>query len=144
MLNFDWFYLTAYPLLDVVPGGQLRLIAIGGLVVLALLLWMPPRKTAPAAVVQPVTGVLLARELSIPLSTPWLAWGIGLFVLAGLCWLPVVVIQVRIRDIAAATGGEPGLPGEVSRLMWIWTSLGIPAFTALVAVFWLMVFKPVL
>jgi ferredoxin len=50
-LGFDWFYLAAYPLLDVVPGGQLWLIVFGGLLLLALLPWMPPAKPAPAAVV---------------------------------------------------------------------------------------------
>ncbi len=50
-LGFDWFYLLAYPLLDVIPGGQLWLIAVGGLALLALLPWLPPAKKEPAAVV---------------------------------------------------------------------------------------------
>ena len=50
-LGFDWFYLFAYPLLDVIPGGQLWLLLFGGLLLTALLPWIPPLKPAPAAVV---------------------------------------------------------------------------------------------
>jgi ferredoxin/coenzyme F420-reducing hydrogenase delta subunit len=50
-VGFDWFYLFAYPLLDVIPGGQLWLLVIGGLFIIAILPWMPPAKSAPSAVV---------------------------------------------------------------------------------------------
>jgi len=50
-LGFDWFYLAAYPLLDIMPGGQLWLIIAGGMLLLAMLPWIPPAKSAPAAVV---------------------------------------------------------------------------------------------
>jgi coenzyme F420-reducing hydrogenase delta subunit/ferredoxin len=50
-LGIDWFYLAAYPLLDVIPGGRLWLILFGSVVVLALLPWLPPQKPVPAAVV---------------------------------------------------------------------------------------------
>jgi coenzyme F420-reducing hydrogenase delta subunit/ferredoxin len=50
-VGLDWFYLAGYPLLDVIPGGQLWLIVIGAVILLALLPWLPPTKAAPAAVV---------------------------------------------------------------------------------------------
>lgn len=50
-LGLDWFYLAAYPLLDLIPGGQLWLIVFGGLLLLALMPWLPPARPAPAAVV---------------------------------------------------------------------------------------------
>jgi ferredoxin len=50
-LGFDWFYLAVYPLLDVVPGGQLWLYLFAGFLVLALLPWMPPARRVPAAAV---------------------------------------------------------------------------------------------
>jgi uncharacterized membrane protein len=63
--------------------------------------------------------------------------------LAFCCWLPVVFLQIRIRDLAgAALRAGAGLPAEVLRLYRIWFALGWPAFGALVAVFWLMVTKP--
>jgi len=50
-LGLDWFYLSAYPLLEIIPGGQLWLIVFGGLTFLALMPWLPPAKAAPVAVV---------------------------------------------------------------------------------------------
>ncbi|MGI9224116.1 MAG: cytochrome b N-terminal domain-containing protein [Woeseiaceae bacterium] len=50
-VNFDWYYLAAYPLLDVIPGGQLWLILIVGTLVLALMPWLPPAKPDAVAVV---------------------------------------------------------------------------------------------
>ncbi len=50
-VGLDWFYLAGYPLLDVIPGGQLWLIVAGGGLLLALLPWIPPVRQAPAAVV---------------------------------------------------------------------------------------------
>jgi ferredoxin/coenzyme F420-reducing hydrogenase delta subunit len=49
--NLDWYYLAAYPLLDVIPGGQLWLILVVGSIVLSLMPWIPPAKPTPAAVV---------------------------------------------------------------------------------------------
>jgi uncharacterized membrane protein len=54
--------------------------------------------TATAVVVQPVTGVLLARELGLPLRESWLLVSIALYAVAGAFWLPVVWMQMRMRD----------------------------------------------
>ena len=48
-LGFDWFYLVLYPLLDVIPGGQLWLYMIAGFFLLSILPWLPPAKRVPAA-----------------------------------------------------------------------------------------------
>ena len=50
-LAFDWFYLAGYPLLDLVPGGQLWLYLCAAFVLLAVLPWAPPAKRVPAAAV---------------------------------------------------------------------------------------------
>ena len=65
--------------------------------------------TASAVVVQPITGLLLARAIGWPLTEPWLLWSIGLYVLIGVFWLPVVWIQMRLRDLAreAAAANAP-------------------------------------
>lgn len=100
--------------------------------------------TTPTVIFQPLSGIYLASLLNMPLSTPWLALSLVLYVLAGACWLPVVVLQIRMRNIAqqaASIGGElPALYWRYSRL-WFW--LGLPAFTMLVGVFYLMVAKPI-
>jgi uncharacterized membrane protein len=96
-------------------------------------------------IVQPVTGVALAMAAGHDLLSPWLICSYALFLLAGACWLPVVVIQMRIRDLSAdAVQRETALPPRYFRLMRAWFLLGWPAFIALVVVFWLMIAKPAL
>ena len=99
--------------------------------------------TASAVVLQPVTGYALARMDGLPLMHSWLGMSLALYALAGLCWLPVVPIQSRLRDLAraAAATGTP-LPDAYFRLFRLWFVLGIPAFLAVVAIIWLMVAKP--
>jgi uncharacterized membrane protein len=74
----------------------------------------------------------------------WIVWSIALYVLAGACWLPVVWLQMRLRDLAAAAARDGTvLPAHYWRYFQIWVLLGIPAFIAFVAIFYLMVAKPV-
>jgi uncharacterized membrane protein len=99
--------------------------------------------TLPAIIVQLLTGLMLARLLGYPLTHGWLGWSLALFCLAGACWIPVLWLQIRMRDLARASERE-GLPvGADYRTyarLWFW--LGVPAFTAVVLVFWIMVAKP--
>lgn len=99
---------------------------------------------ATTAVFQPLSGFGLAHLAGWPLTQGWLMWSIGLYVFAGLCWLPVVWLQIRLRDMAqqADENGEP-LPPLARRYMTIWFVLGWPAFIAFMAIFYLMVAKPV-
>ena len=99
--------------------------------------------TASAVIVQPVTGVLLAWRTGLSLQEGWLALSIGLFILTGLCWLPVVWIQIRMRDLAhdALRNGR-ALPAEYHRLFRRWVALGIPAFISVLVIVWLMLNKP--
>jgi uncharacterized membrane protein len=100
--------------------------------------------TTPAAIFQPLSGLWLVHLAKMPLSTPWLAASIALYVIAIACWLPVVWIQLRMRDHAvAAMHAGSGLPAAYRRLFAWWTGLGVVAFVAFVAVFWLMVVKVV-
>lgn len=100
--------------------------------------------TATAVVLQPVTGFLLLWKLGYPWTLPWIHWSLALYVLVGCCWLPVVWLQVRMRDIArrAAVEGAP-LPEIYYRFFRYWLVLGWPAFAGVLAIFWLMVAKPV-
>ena len=119
--------------------GQPALIAhVAGTVVVADLLF-----TATAVVAQPLTGLGLALLVGWPLTEGWLLVSLGLYVLTGLFWLPVVWIQLRMRNLAraAAREGLP-LPGEYHRLYHVWFACGIPAFLAVLAIIWLMLAKP--
>jgi len=101
--------------------------------------------TTPAVIVQPLSGLCLAWVAGFPLTSSWLVAGIGLYLLAGACWLPVVALQLRVRDLAAAALRNSGtLPPEYHRCMHAWVALGWPAFGAVLGAFWLMIAKPVL
>ena len=99
--------------------------------------------TTPAIVAAPATGLWLALDAGYALTEGWLMLAIALYLLAGACWLPVVWLQMRLRDLSAAAhaAGAP-LPPAYRRRMRIWFALGWPAFAAVVAIFFLMVFKP--
>jgi len=100
--------------------------------------------TATTAVIQPATGFYMIHLAGYPLHSRWIMWSVALYVLAGACWLPVVWLQMRLRDMArqAAEGGQDTLPPLYWRYFRIWVALGIPAFIAFVFIFWLMVAKP--
>lgn len=99
--------------------------------------------TATAVIVQPITGALLARAIGWSLSEGWIVLSLLLYIVTGLFWLPVVWIQVRIRNLArrAVLENAP-LPAEEKRLFRIWFVCGFPAFGAVLAILWLMVTRP--
>jgi uncharacterized membrane protein len=99
--------------------------------------------TATSAVFQPVSGFWLAHMAHFPLTSRWLVISTALYVLAGACWLPVVWMQIRMRDMAReAAAREAPLPALYWTYFRRWTLLGFPAFFALIAAFYLMVAKP--
>lgn len=97
--------------------------------------------TLPSGVVQPLTGLWLVQETGHCWNEGWLLLTYAAYLLALACWLPVVVLQYRIRDLARATAPGP-LPAAAVRAFRLWFVLGWPAFGALVGVFWLMIVKP--
>lgn len=119
--------------------GDARLVAhVASTVVLADLLF-----TATAAIAQPITGFALALLVGWPLTEGWILLSLGLYVFTGLFWLPVVAIQLRLRDLAReAARVEAPLPLRYHRLFRIWFASGFPAFFAVLAILWLMVAKP--
>jgi len=99
--------------------------------------------TTPAILVQAVTGIALAQLAGFPLRSGWLASAIALYLLAGACWLPVVWLQMRMRDLARQADRDgAALADAYWRYARRWFRLGIPAFLSLLVVFWLMVAKP--
>ena len=99
--------------------------------------------TALAIVLQPITGVLLAREVGWPLSEGWIVVSAVLYVFIGLFWLPIVWIQMRMRDMAReAVGRQEPLPSQYHALFKTWFSFGFPAFFMLLAIIWLMLARP--
>jgi uncharacterized membrane protein len=99
--------------------------------------------TTPTVILQPVTGFWLVHIAGFPLDSPWIVVSFALYLLAGAAWLPVVWMQIRMRDMAAAAAREAGgLPARYWTFLKAWVALGIVAFVSLVVVFYLMVAKP--
>jgi len=100
--------------------------------------------TATAVVLQPISGFALAWAIGLsPFDESWIVLSLLLYVLVGLCWLPVVYIQIRMRNLAqAAAVDKKPLPDAYHRLYRIWFVLGWPAFVGVIAIFALMVWQP--
>jgi uncharacterized membrane protein len=132
---------TAFYLLVTSLGRDVRVVAaVTRWVVIADWLF-----TATTAITQPLTGWWLARRLGMPLmEVDWLRWSVHLYAVAIACWLPVVWLQMRLRDVAAeAARANASLPPAYWRYFRAWVALGVPALAAFLAIFWLMVAKPV-
>ena len=99
--------------------------------------------TTPSVIVQLVTGVALAHTLGLPLTEGWVFWSLILYFFAGACWVPVVWMQIKMRDMAqVALETDTALPERYWRFDRWWIALGSLAFPAVVAVIGLMVMKP--
>ncbi|MBB3607511.1 putative membrane protein [Rhizobium sp. BK602] len=119
--------------------GDPKLIAhVAGTVVIADTVF-----TATAVIFQPITGYYLAQSIGWSLHEGWIAVSLLLYVLTGIFWLPVVWIQIRLRNLAraASAAGLP-LPPAYHRLYRIWFACGFPAFFAVIGIIWLMLNKP--
>jgi len=112
-------------------------------VVVRHVVWADWLFTTTTIIFQPLSGLYLLHLMGLPWTTRWVLWSFALYFLAGVCWLPVVWLQIRMRRMAErAVANKQPLPAQYFRYLKIWTALGIPAFVALVIVFWLMVAKP--
>src|SRR5947208_2084592 len=129
----------AFFLLMAHRSGDVRVIAgVARIVVIADFLF-----TATAVLLQPVTGAWLAHIAGYPLLQGWIGWSILLYLVTGAFWLPVVWMQIRMRDLAAAAAlARQALPRSYYRLFYTWFGFGFPAFGAVLAIFWLMITRP--
>ncbi len=100
--------------------------------------------TAPAVVFQAVSGLVLMKLHGWPTVSVWSLTVWSLYAFVGACWLPVVGIQVRLRREADSASSIAMLSAKFHRTFRWWFALGIPAFTAVVVIFYMMVAKPFL
>ncbi|MER8553874.1 DUF2269 family protein [Mesorhizobium sp. M0976] len=119
-------------------GNTSTVAAVARMVVVADFLF-----TATAVVAQPLTGAALAWQAGYSLWEGWIVLSIALYVFTGMFWLPVVWMQMEMRELAsqAAAAGAP-LPPRYHRLFWLWFAFGFPAFAAVLGIFWLMIARP--
>jgi uncharacterized membrane protein len=121
-----------------IQGKPAVVAAVGRIVVIADFVF-----TASAVIVQPITGLLLVRNVGYAITEGWIMWSIVLYVFTGLFWLPVVWMQMRLRDLAAhAAEHNESLPGAYRTIFMWWCAFGVPAFAAVAIILWLMVAKP--
>lgn len=119
-------------------GNAVTVASVARIVVIADFLF-----TATAVVLQPITGLALAFEAGYSLTDGWIVLSILLYLLTGAFWLPVVWMQMRMRDLAVAAAHDfRPLPPAYHRLFWLWLAFGFPAFASVLAIFWLMIAKP--
>lgn len=99
--------------------------------------------TMPAVIIQLITGLALMQIRGFNLNDKWIFYSLILYFFAGACWLPVVWIQIKMRNIAkSAMSNKTGLPAIYWKYDKWWLSLGFLAFPAIIIVFYLMVFQP--
>ena len=97
--------------------------------------------TATAAIIQPITGLALWHMTINDWTHQWLWSVIGLYVGVGVCWLPVVVLQIRLRDAAIASSSIVDLKPSFHRDFKRWFVLGVPAFVMMLGLMVAMVFR---
>jgi len=99
--------------------------------------------TLPSVIVQPLSGAWLVWQGGFLWDDQWLIVTYGLYLLAALCWVPVVFIQIRMKAMLESQAhGDTFDEAAYNRLFRLWFALGWPAFGGLVVIFWLMVTKP--
>ncbi|MCG8492441.1 MAG: DUF2269 domain-containing protein [Sneathiellales bacterium] len=99
--------------------------------------------TAPAILIQFISGLLLVITGGYEFSENWILLALFLFFFAGACWLPVVWIQIRMRNqLKTAVDDNADLPPSYSKFDFWWVLLGSLAFPAMILIFYLMIMKP--
>lgn len=98
--------------------------------------------TAPAVVLQLLSGAVLLNLNGWSWLSPWSLTVMGLFAFVGACWLPVVWIQVRLNRLAKSAPSVAQLPSTFAAMFRVWFLLGIPAFASVVTIVFLMVARP--
>ena len=99
--------------------------------------------TLPAAIFQPVSGIWLIYLAGYSWDSAWLVASYVLYLLIGLCWFPVIWIQIKLKQqLILANATQSPLPSGYRKLFHWWIALGIPAFISILVIFFLMVLKP--
>ena len=99
--------------------------------------------TLPAVILQPLSGAWLIWQGGFDWTDYWLACTYMLYALAGICWIPVVFLQIRMKQMLEhQAAGQLFDQMTYDRLFRWWFALGWPAFGGLIITFFLMVTKP--
>ena len=121
-------------------GDPREIAAVARTVVLADFLF-----TGSAVILQPITGIWLACLSGYSLRDGWIVASSALYVMTGAFWLPVVWMQIQMRNLAiGAVEAQLELPLGYHRLFRWWFTFGFPAFAAVLLILWLMIARPLI
>lgn len=98
--------------------------------------------TTPAGFVQIATGYALVQLMGLPLSSGWVGVSLLIFLLVGLLWLPVLVLQKRLQTLAqqaSASGVALACGYQGIYRAWFW--MGVAGFTGMFVIVLMMVSK---
>jgi uncharacterized membrane protein len=99
--------------------------------------------TLTAVLLQPASGVWLMALSAASLGERWLIASLALYAVAGLFWIPVVFMQIEMRNLArTAVAQHQPLPPRYFALFRRWCVFGIPGFGSVMTILWLMIAKP--
>jgi uncharacterized membrane protein len=99
--------------------------------------------TLSAVILQPITGGVLMMLSATSIAERWLFASLALYVIAGLFWIPVIFMQIEMRDLARkAAEQRVALPERYFVLFRRWFAFGFPGFGATMLILWLMIAKP--
>jgi len=98
--------------------------------------------TLPAVAFQAASGAILMEQLGWTQLSTWAIAVWALFIFAGACWLPVLCIQAYLKRVAEGVPATEWLPRSFHLWFTVWYGLGVPAFAAVIAIYWLMIAKP--
>lgn len=98
--------------------------------------------TTPAGFIQIITGYLLLKLTGLALTTAWVMAALIIFLCVGLLWLPVLVLQKRLHELAS-TAAEAGTGLDERYLpvyrKWFW--MGVCGFSGMFVIVMIMVTK---
>jgi uncharacterized membrane protein len=99
--------------------------------------------TLTAVIAQPITGGVLMMLSSTGFTEGWLATSLVLYAIAGAFWVPVIFMQIEMRNLArlAAEKSQP-LPRRYFALFRRWFACGIAGFGSVMIILYMMIAKP--
>ena len=98
--------------------------------------------TTPTVIIQPITGIMLAHVMKMSLLSDWFLNIYLMYIIVGAAWLPVVWLQVRMKQMTdqAVHNNEPLNP-KYQLYQRTWEILGYIGFSGAMIIFFLMVTK---
>ena len=98
--------------------------------------------TTPAGVIQIITGFVLVKLAGLGLTTEWVLTSLIIFLCVGALWLPVLVLQKRLQQMALSAVEMSRALGDGYRgvyRQWFW--MGVLGFSGMFVIVLIMVTK---